>query len=331
MRRELLDTWYRVHQQDASACEWRNITSTNSRLRAFYTDVAKCFHINLNKDLHMESSDTQFLQLECIPEQRENGDQFLDSILHYLEILNGSTITFFGDSIMKQQYAVMSCMLNASSQWALTFHDENLLTTNVVKFKRSSITLRHRKVGFLFKDFDKFEERLRKDLTLIQGPHVILMNQGIHHNSISDLSHLPIILNKTIAVVTENSRNSTKFIWRETTPQNHPTSNGWWSTECHLSCPCIPLTPQMLNGSAKSLTGGKTCHPSCLPNNYRNDIIEPIIQLYDNRTDSKMSFVKIYKQLAYAKMNLHVSDVDYTHWGLDALLFLNLAWLPLVT
>jgi len=209
--------------------------------------VAKCFTgWEMTEWIHVEARDTDLIQLECISEQRnrEFGDIFLDSILRHLQKLNGSTVTFFGDSVMKQQWAAMSCMLNSSADWTANYKDDNILTTNVVNFSNGcSVTLRFRRVGFHYSNLDKYEEYLKSEIRLTAGPHVILINQGIHHTALRN------IVNNTMAIIaTEEKHAHTQFIWRETTPQNHPTSNGWWAEECYLSCRCVTLTPEMLNG-----------------------------------------------------------------------------------
>ena len=163
---------------------------------------------------------------------------------------------------------------------------------------------------------------------------LIIINQGIHHNKFDDefcsadcrgdsLTSLTTVATSFYEELAASKRDDMDVMWRESTPQNFPTSNGQWATHgfCKQECPCVPLSLNMKFGFGLY----PRCEPSCYPANIRNVLTNPIVEA------AHMPVLRIYDALADAPFNIHRNELDCTHLNSDALIYLNEELIRLIT
>jgi len=197
----------------------------------------------------------------------------------------------------------------------------------------------------------------------------IVLNAGLHYDATR--GHF---LKNAMTFIKEQAAshpNQTIFVM-EASDEQWPTSNGIWTMECTGTCQCEALTPERRQGHGswgphhaevsrniglvpppqkstyeylypelfstpeknKSLLDPAHCVPSCLPANWRNDIIHSIL-VEDHHDDSttttttmtttlpNLHIVPIWNQLV-AHHQVHNRKVgDCTHKSIDALVMMN--------
>jgi hypothetical protein len=253
------------------------------------------------------------------------GDQNNITVESLSKLFQNKTIVFIGDSTMREQTCMFACMLGFPSSIVPIAE----LSRDKVEISFQNVTIRSVPFGASFGTIKNLKNILEDEWG--RNPSLIIINQGIHHNNIdrelldkwnkeSTLYNLTNIVADFYQEHIASQKNShPRMLWRETTPQNHPTSNGVWVPRCHMSCKCVPLTVSMKLGKGIP----KKCEPSCFPANGRNILTNGILE------KTSIPIVRVYDALIDATFNIHKTDVDCTHLSVDSLLFINTAWIKL--
>jgi hypothetical protein len=124
-------------------------------------------------------------------------------------------------------------------------------------------------------------------------------------------------------------RSQLRFLWRQGTPQNFPTKNGWWPyyfNTCLQKCACTKLTHRMRDGNGTDITFSPRVEKNLVECNHPSESIHSIATSIIE--SHGLHVVKVYDALAAAPVNLHGGrgvPFDCTHWGVDALIFMNMA------
>ena len=291
-------------------CKWKKVEN------GFSKRVSQCY---LSTPEGNGSIATSYQLYECSNRSNFMNEYTLRTLFHAKEVI------FIGDSTMRQQAILFGCMLGYPSA-ILDVGEANRGDFPYTHYNLFShhTSIRYVPVGKLWGFTEKFSGILQSEWK--RSSAVIVLNQGIHHHSIesellSDISSLANLAQVTASFYEHVDKRSkqTMFIWRETVPQNHPSSNGIWIPKCHMSCRCVPLNTRMKLG--QGLSG--SCEPSCFPANARNILANRILE------KSLVPIAKIYEPLSTTSFNIHKTDVGCTHLNVDSILFSNFAWLNL--
>lgn len=318
-------------------CTWSD-ESANIKIRQYHESMSKCFNDRDPPPNWERLESSQIVSLRC-------DDKLLvdyDSVHQAFKHLKNKSVVFLGDSILMQQFLVFSCMLNSSvtalEPTSVPCSGFSFFCEFQIHFLGGITLLRMHRLGFQFNNIDTYEYIYRSELTSLSDGDLAFVNQGIHYNFVAKESVFPLAKFAELTVqiyedvVLERGQESIlpTVIWRESTPQNHPSSNGWWIVECYnFACECISLTQDMMEGTAVALLDNRSaeqkneiaCNPICCKANMRNMITNPIISA------STIPICDIYDALAHADVNLHINHADCTHFGPDALIFMNMEML----
>ena len=122
-------------------------------------------------------------------------------------------------------------------------------------------------------------------------------------------------------------------IWRETTPQNFNSTNGFYSDDIwNYGYPCVFLDKDRRVGSSNLMfpVGKKgsilsKCVPSCCSASKRNDLVLPLFKGIIGGNRSSMLVETVFEELASSHYDIHVnSSGDCTHLNINSLIFLNM-------
>eukprot|EP01038_Epipyxis_sp_PR26KG_P009301 gene9301-12532_t len=248
------------------------------------------------------------------------------------------TFKFFGDSISRQQAAMLACLYDANSasnitNWKKVPINVNDETVNVYRINlRNSTSIQLTVLGPGASPSAKYGSTFRSVIYNIfdtaKSNDVIVLNQGVHYNSvnksyvkfslkydytISSVTHVTAGIYEEFMLKNINtSIKSAQVIWRESTPQSFGTSDGNWDRaicvrNSSIICNCTLFSPLVRELANK-----------------RNYITNPIIR----RAHMNISYV--YKALSNAPFKIHLTDVDCTHFRRDALAFMSRSLLSLL-
>ena len=304
----------------STGCKWTPIT--NPKTKMFYEATSKCYH-------KMQWRPPQYLEVVCAdPVSNPNPDNIMSLLRKVSDKVN--TIYFFGDSTMQQQVLAMDCMWYAAkiygtfklSKW-ITARDRDDFFTNHQKL--FNITFRNNDVvvSNLGLHYQKNFSSIGK---LKLGEHVSFFAQSVRNLSKSLKMHISD--GKPRESMRKRS-NVPMFVWRQGTPQNYPTPNGWWPyyfSTCKYNCGCTKLTQQMREGRGDIIPFSPRSEENLM------ECTQPAENLHEIATKiiekNGIQVTKVYDALAAAPVNLHDgrgTPVDCTHFGIDALIYMNMA------
>ena len=300
------------------SCEWSNISASNSN---YYRKITSCM-IATDHHFIYSTENGGYGQWSCKNTLQEV--ELNDGIGEKLSFGVAHAIVFLGDSIMRQQYFSFLCVLGI--QRNVTNESTSGAAELAVVWRNLTIRFVPSGLGNVWGRAISFSEAVEKELKSLGPSDIVIANLGIHINDLYSPAAKETynqLIENVVGVIRRLretlGNDMPKFYWRESTPQNHPTTNGLWSSECHMRCKCVPLTNNMLLG-IDDMSSGKNhtaCVPNCLPNNFRNIIANKKMLLND------IAIIKVYDVLASTKGNVHVSLVDCTHMRLSTLAFMN--------
>lgn len=285
----------------SKGCRWSSITNHQTML--FYEAVSKCYQRkHWRKPLYVEVTCKDFA-----------GNTNPSSIVSFMEKISESVgkMHLFGDSIMHQQKLVLNCMFQASG--VQKYIPPRYVSLRGQDFE-SYLLSHHELFNYSFLSSD-----------------VLVANFGWHYQrNFSSVGKISLIKHAThfASFISNESSKFPRFIWREGTPQNYPTANGWWPyyfNTCKSQCECTKLTFQMRQGNGTHISFFpqyeenmiETSHPARLLHSIATDIMKS--------RGLRVSYV--YDSLAAATLNLHGGrgvPYDCTHFGVDALIHMNM-------
>ncbi|CAJ1951770.1 unnamed protein product [Cylindrotheca closterium] len=262
------------------------------------------------------------------PSSLRCGDNIMDELYSIVSCYD--RIVFFGDSIQRQQFFTLSCMLNSS----LTLKDFLPAKRKDDEFRwtypgtDTALMFRGSPKGLqnygIFRNISSVESNPR---------YAAVVNLGAHYHPNNNST-----LEKDARIVAESAeQTTTSMFWVETIDFQWPTTNGEFVNACS-DCQCEALTPGRIAGTGaytgpdryvnsakyptyKSLvvtnhTG--PCIPYCWPANWRNHVTNNVMT---NPKYSAINLVPVWQQLVssgFAQSRFAVGDC--THKSTDALM-----------
>jgi hypothetical protein len=301
----------------AESCGWRNVPA--SKLK-YYSDAAACVIDKTRNHFHY-ANNAEHKHWSCTDKQQQEYEIGVGIGVH-LSSAVARSIVFVGDSIMVQQFYSFICMLgvpidvlNDSDKWT---------ATRTAVWKNLTIRLKPSGLMGAWLSSVPFSATIEQELAALGPNDVVIANLGIHVNDLfsSEANATYFQLMNDVGDVVRRARadrgpDMPLLYWRESTPQNHPSTNGLWTQDCHMTCKCIILTDAMFMGGNSNSANHTACRPNCLPNNFRNIVANERLRWYD------INIIRIYDELASAESNMHISGVDCTHMDINALAFMN--------
>jgi hypothetical protein len=258
-----------------------------------------------------------------------------------------NNVYLIGDSIMRQQFFTMICMLNPSVENDDFWQEESKENRGPFQYIYNS-SQKNRSTSIMLKPFDKDIHRSQKFQLLAANAtkgDIFIINQGAHYQS-NKLNRLQLA---TKSVLQQARETSATMMWVETTPFEWPTTTGEFLPKC-FDCKCEALTPQRIRGYG-NFTGPSRylrwnrssddyehftflypdimernksrCIPDCHPANWRNDVTGVILSKdtnYSTTSSKSVTIVPIWKQLVEFGFPQPRHAGDCTHKSTDALI-----------
>jgi hypothetical protein len=261
------------------------------------------------------------------------------------------TIYMIGDSLLRQQYFVLICMLNISSDIEVMKSPEKVEYRSTIQWsdKNSLTTILYIPSGPLFTQKPLYEEEFPRAVATGTARDVIIMNAGHHYSS-----ETASMLLDDVKHIVETARNHPIHVYfMETTDEQWPTSNGMYPTFgnecCCEKCICevwnddkilgrVKLKPDLYNFSAafgrlypdqsildplfdpNHRLNHTHCVPDCYPANWKNILIRSILL----QNQSNVHLVPLWHQLVSRGLLNSVTSTDCTHQAVDVLIEVNL-------
>ncbi len=319
-----------IESYKSANCVWKNVTETTTL--NFFHRAGACFEkLYIKNSQHDQGSKLKSFHphLAC----NSNTSSLLpwDRMISLAESeFANKTISFIGDSTLHHDYFAFVCMI-ANGTNVLLNKTSHGFTINT----GLNTTIHNYKYGKHFGTLGHFRQTLQYALNKTAS-HVdyLVVNQGLHHEHNNEnhthdyMNTLRGIAEFTVdAYAKSTPSNRPKAIWREITPQNHPSSNGWWTPQCHWTCRCVVLNATQIAGSVHFDPKSKIIGDmSIVPNNARNIVLEDLF-VTENNDSRSLPLAATYQPLIEAPFLIHGSNVDCTHMGFEASMFTNQVWM----
>ena len=259
--------------------------------------------------------------------------------------LAGRTIVLFGDSVARQQFFALACMIDTSladcglasrKLPGLPNTTTRLRSGAVVDFnvhwsltvKSTTIRLYEVCSGHICRM--NYTHMLEAELAVLKSRDIVITGQyGVRLNNANQATaYMGNMANATVSAFARAARDrltcrrgelprpAPALVWQEVTPQHWPTANGWYTPSCGLArqCKCAPLTALRRKGT-QDATGNGSDALYGVPAGMRNRLSLDIIRAANLKVSS------IYTQLSNNE-TLHISDRDCTHWSPSALIYM---------
>jgi hypothetical protein len=261
------------------------------------------------------------------------------------------TIYMIGDSLLRQQFMVLLCMLKPSA----TAMDLNITKTEQKVEFRTKV----KNTTFIFSPFgaSELEPLYENEYPAATGngtaKDLIVINAG-HHYTSQDAEEL----HRHATHMVELARDRPIHVYfMETTDEQWPTSNGIYPAEgeecCCGKCSCEIVTPDKVRGNAAlDLTTNNfteafgrvspnrdildpmfdpqhrmnhsLCVPDCYPANWKNELVRPVLLGSKKQKKRNIHIVPGWRQLVARKLLNNVDGrTDCTHKSVDVTIELN--------
>jgi hypothetical protein len=331
-----------------SACDWNTSktalwTKNTAEENVLFGQVQAC-HRRLYPDrteIWVESSRPPPSSLRC---DDKIMNEFKSIISSY------DNLIFMGDSLIRQQFVTMLCMLDPSTEQdsiafainatGLEAFDKMRVVYNDSQNKYL-VSINYLRVNMGVNGYRHFQKLTGANAT---EKDLFILNQGAWYQP--ETLHM---LQRTAKGILQRAQmtNATIF-YMETVDFQWPSSNGQHVELCS-DCQCEPLTPQRIRGDgnftgpARYLGSGRSlshsvlerfkplyadffernhsfndCIPYCLPANWRNDVTNSILS-----QEAAITIVPIWKQLVSFGFPQNRRAGDCTHKSTDALIAMN--------
>ena len=270
--------------------------------------------------------------------------------LHVLS--NYRTIYMIGDSVMRQQFMVLVCMLNLSAEMNITNTPAKVEYQSMVSHADGTTTnIVYTPFGYFFPPPSQTQPLYQNEYpaALANGTEhdMIIINAGHHY-----YNEMASTLENDAMYIVDKARGRPIHVYfMETTDEQWPTSNGMYPTfgdECCCGkCSCEVLDSDRVHGRARldiikhnfSKAFGRlnpdqatldplfdpnhklnhsTCVPDCYPANWKNVLVREILQKEPN-----VHVVPTWRQLVARKLLNSFMTTDCTHQSVDTLIEVN--------
>lgn len=230
---------------------------------------------------------------------------------------NGALL-LIGDSVMQQFYAGLACELEREGIWK---DPDQYSNTDETKFVFDKVAIKFLPIyHFVNGRFDRIANasmfNLKKNVeefTTKYDSVLIVVNMGLHYvsNPITHFSRLDYQSQMTLAlqylynIASSLKHKKIRILWRETSAQHFPTSNGYWPGQKYshdMQLKCIPIN-----------------HTSPT-SDWRNNDIDAIIRA--NKFEDKIHIIPFY-EMTIPLYELHVNGKmrDCTHFCWTPMLY----------
>jgi hypothetical protein len=261
-------------------------------------------------------------------------------------------IYMIGDSLLRQQFFVLVCMLNTSSTIDVTKTKEKVEYRSTIRWsnKNSFTTIIYTPSGPLFTQKPLYEEEFPRAVASGTARDIIIMNAGHHYSS----DAASMLLDDVTFIIGKTKNRSTHIYFMETTDEQWPTSNGMYPSFgnecCCEKCNCEVWNDDKILGMGKintdlynfsaaygrvnpdqsildplfdpnHLLNHSLCVPDCYRANWKNILLRSILVL---QNQSNVHLVPLWQQLVSRKLLNSVSRTDCTHQSVDTLIEVNL-------
>jgi hypothetical protein len=261
-----------------------------------------------------------------------------------------STIHMIGDSLMREQFLVIICMMDLNSTFGIDTEEKVEYTALIRRPGTENFTkVVYTQFGHSFRALKPLYEH-QYPLALRKGTSndLIVINAGHHYNS-----EMASTLIADVKFIVKKARGKiTQVFFMETSGEEYPTSNGFFPHKdskvcCCNKCTCQPLNEATIQGNGYldvkaynfSSSFGllihdretldpifdpdlkinhSNCVPSCYPSNWRNQLVR---NLFQNSTN--VHIVPIWRQLAYRPHLNSIRWQECTHHAVDTALEVN--------
>lgn len=262
------------------------------------------------------------------------------------------TIYMIGDSLMRQQFMVLNCMLNLSADINVTDTPAKVEYRSIVSHADGTTT------NIVYTPFGCFFPPPSQTQPLYQNEYPAALANGTEHDMIiinaghHYYSEMASTLENDASYIAEKARGRpTHVYFMETTDEQWPTSNGMYPTFgdecCCAKCSCEVLNADRIQGRARLDTvnhnfskafgrlspdqatldpvfdpnqklNHSACVPDCYPANWRNVLVREILQKQPN-----VHVVPTWRQLVARNLLNSFMMTDCTHQSVDTLIEVN--------
>ena len=317
---------------------WRNLTDAG---KVTYDSRLNCW-VGINQSTNFKRwfghSENQGQRLH-VPVQEFMGARSNDAGLIRSFLASYDHVHFFGDSVMRQQFATLLCMmdpLNAHNnvpvpegELEIAYHlNQPLGRQTVFKYTETGSAR-------LFHDAIKALPESSHNATLfVIGGGLRFHprdtpNKTFAHHALGDDCPELVQFARSVASVAFSAPPALVILWMETTDQQWPTDNGDFHKNCMWFATCAPVTPAreigMGNSSDVCRHGPNNklrdkvgvCLPNCLAANWRNMLTNPVFE------GSRVQVVPVWQQLVSHGYPHMRKNGDCAHKSLDVLIMMN--------
>lgn len=326
------------HVNYGKNCHWK--TTNDQEFISLSQQIRSCSNNAVRQDSYPLAEPNQWFDVEC-----EENSGFLslseasNSMKRLVETAKASGsnmhISVFGDSVMTQQMFHLACMISSSIQMHIIEEDGFKVFEIIIE----NVKIRHYPFSYLHHVDHNVGQVLHKFVTkhlLHASPwDVLVFNFGLFVNEATQFQPYETLVSQIVqtyevakATADKEEKKLPLTIWRETTPQHFPSTNGWFDKLCpfgHGQCHCVPsITNAMRNGSSIPVSASfdtsaeKMCRPVCTSAATRNTIADTVI-----RREQSIHINHIYAALEAATFDLHYTNEDCTHLRQLPLNFMN--------
>ena len=216
---------------DSSKTRWRNYTQSE---HSDFDEVAACVNVLRSNVSGLPSPDKREMRkLEC------NTDVTLANLRNAIQRYD--TIWFIGDSVLRQQFYSLICMMDpslgkhAGKPFNLTGENYESLVWHHSNQSQNGTTLRYSQFGW---HFDTSEYALYRDdfptaVKTLGSNDAIVLNAGMHYDS----SRVHFLAKAVNFMANMSTQSTASVFYMEPLLEEWPTSNGFFTNQCECMSP----------------------------------------------------------------------------------------------
>ena len=248
-------------------------------------------------------------------------------------------VLFIGDSILRQQFWNLICMLspamNVTAEVQVSKSEKQWIHTTY-----NGTLLQYSQFGWKFDQNESalYTHSFPEAVRTYTEKDAIILNAGAHY----DGSRARPLQRAAIFINQMSHRSKANIFFVETADEQWPTSNGLYTGSCWARCGCEPLTPERILGIGQAIDRSELhtnmtlddrtepfdlfsnegrnhswCIPDCLPSNWKNNLSNPLLM------SGRLRIVPVWRQLAERGIVHSAFPGDCTHKSIDALITMN--------
>jgi hypothetical protein len=263
-------------------------------------------------------------------------------------------VWFIGDSVLKQLYWNLICMLSLTTVEDIIGNVQATFANNITYMKDgyefnttlNSTFIRYTQFGWKFDTTEQalYQTDFPEAVRTYTENDAIVINAGAHY----DGTRTTLLKNAATFIHNMSHQSKANIFYVETSDEQWPTSNGMYTEACTWKCQCEHLTPERILGYGDTydtsekhinmsldpsnmgpfvdgidvdrnqiLRHHSLCIPDCLPASWRSDLANPILE---RNASNKFHLVPVWRQLVERRLFSSKSLGDCIHKTGDALI-----------